>query len=88
MLFLVLLLGALVLYAICWPTREGLEVPQNETTKEAESTLVLATQNEANLEDLKERMNRLMEIGDQMNRVQQACDANTENINTLVEQCK
>jgi hypothetical protein len=87
MLFLVLLLGALVLYALCWPTREGME-EETEDTQEYEKTLVLATKNEATLDDLKERMVRLMEIGDQMNRVQQANDANTENISTLIDQCK
>jgi hypothetical protein len=90
MLFLVLFLGALVLYAICWPTREG--VSEQYNLSESENAIVLAKKNDANLLDLTSKMDELnkivLQIRDKMEGVKQSSDANTENINTLVEKCK
>lgn len=90
MLFLVLFLGALVLYAICWPTRESLS--EDYKLSDSEKAIVLAEKNEANLLDLTSKMDELNKIAgqirDKMDLVKQTSDANTQNITTLVEKCK
>ena len=82
MTLLSILLGALVLYAICWPRREGL------TSDESDATKVLAQKNGTNLADLKTKMDSLLKMSDQVDNIQMACDANTKNISTMVESCK
>jgi hypothetical protein len=82
---LTVLLGALLLYAV-WPRKEGLAQEYSDDASNA--TMVLVKQNEANIADLKDRMAALQEMGEQVNRIQAACDANTENISTLVESSK
>ena len=90
MLFLVLFLGALVLYAICWPTREG--VSEEYNLSESEKAIVLAKKNEANLLDLTSKMDELNKIAnqirDKIDLVKQTSDANTQNITELVNKCK
>jgi hypothetical protein len=83
---LAFLLGALVLYAICQPRREGLSA--DYTNDESESTMVLAKKNETNIADLKKRVETILAMGDQVTRIQQSCDANTESIKTLVDSCQ
>ncbi len=87
-MFLTLLtvcLGALLLYAV-WPRKEGLSQEYSDDTSNA--TMVLVKQNEANISELKDRMAALQEMGEQVIRIQSACDANTQNISSLVDSCK
>ena len=83
---LAFLLGALVLYAICQPAREGLA--NDYSNDEADSAVALAKKNETNIADLKTRMETLLKLGDQIVQIQQSCDANTKNISALVDSCK
>ena len=73
--FLTVLLGALLLYAV-WPQKEGL------------SDTSTAAMNAANIKDLNTRMDALKKLSEQVTRIQTLCDANTENISTLTENCK
>jgi len=82
---LTLCLGALLLYAV-WPRKEGLA--QEYEDEASNATITVVKQNEANIADLKDRMAALQEMGEQVTRIQAACDANTENISTLVESSK
>ena len=83
--FLTVCLGALLLYAV-WPRKEGLA--QAYTDDVSNATMTVVKQNEANIADLKNRMSALQEMGEQVTRIQSACDANTQNISTLLETCK
>jgi len=81
---LTILLGALLLYAV-WPFREGIEEYPDDV---ANSPNVLAKRNEANLLDLEKRMDLLNTLKDQVASIKTMSDSNTENINSLIEQCK
>ena len=54
----------------------------------ANSPLVLAKQNESNLKDLEKRMAELEKLKPQVDGIKSMSDSNTENINTLIDQCK
>jgi len=81
---LTILLGALLLYAV-WPAPEGFtQYPDNV----ANDPLVLAKQNEENLKDLQKRMDLLSKMNDQVTSTKSMCDANTQNISALTDQCR
>ena len=84
---LLLLLGVLLViagYSVwkMWRPREGYE------EYDEDQCLVLAQKNEENLTQLEENMQTILSLVETVNSIKAQCDANTESISALVDQCK
>lgn len=84
---LLLLLGVFLViagYSVwkMWRPREGYE------DYDEDQCLALAQKNEQNLQELEENMKTILDLVETVDSIKAQCDANTDSISQLVDQCK
>ena len=85
-----LALGCLLLYTLWRPQR--LETMENENEEEDSEFTTYDNndkllQNESNIQVLKEKMDNIMSLKEQVETLQVTCDANTQSIQGLLDSC-
>ena len=86
-MLIALALGCLVLYTL-WRPRylEPMENEEDEDFKTYDNNDKLL-QNESNIQVLKEKMDNILSLKEQVETLQVTCDANTESIQGLLDTC-
>jgi hypothetical protein len=86
-MLIALALGCLVLYTL-WRPRylEPMENEEDEDFKTYDNNDKLL-QNESNIQVLKEKMDNILSLKEQVETLQVTCDANTQSIQGLLDTC-